>query len=72
MKTYNVTIPDNKNSFFLEFLELIGAKYEKETDIDFTLSDKQKKILLDQKNISLDECTDAEDLYKELKNKYEL
>jgi hypothetical protein len=41
-------------------------------ELSFTLSDEQKKILTDQDNISLDECTDAEDFYKELKGKYEL
>lgn len=41
-------------------------------ELSFTFSDEQKKILLDQENISLDECTDAEDFYKELKEKYEL
>lgn len=41
-------------------------------ELAFTLSDKQKKILTDQDNISLEECTDAEVFYKELKEKYEL
>ena len=72
MTTYNVQVPDNKNSFFLEFLELIGAKYEKETSDDFMLSEVQKRILLDQEDIRSEECTDAEDFYRELKNKYEL
>lgn len=72
MTTYNVSVPDNKKAFFLEFLELIGAQYEKESDLVFELSDEQKKILLEQENISLNECSDAEDFYKELKNKYEL
>ena len=43
MTTYNVSIPDNKDSFFREFLELIGAKYEKKQDT-FELSDEQKMI----------------------------
>lgn len=41
-------------------------------ELAYTLSDEQKKILTDQDNISLDECTDAEDFYNELKEKYEL
>lgn len=41
-------------------------------ELAFTLSNEQKKILTDQDNISLEECTDAEDFYKELKEKYEL
>lgn len=72
MTTYNVSIPDGKNSFFLEFLELIGAQYKKEDEIDFQLTDEQKKILLDQENISLEDCKDADDFYKEMKKKYDL
>lgn len=45
MTTYNVSIPENKNAFFLEILEFIGARYEKENDDSFELSDEQKKIL---------------------------
>ena len=41
-------------------------------ELAFTLSNEQKKILTDQDNVSLEECTDAEDFYKELKEKYEL
>ena len=72
MTTYNVSIPDGKNSFFLEFLELIGAQYKKEDEIDFELTQEQKQILLQQENISLDQCMDAEDFYKEMKKKYDL
>ena len=72
MTTYYVSIPEDKTSFFQEFLDMIGARYEKTEDDGFTLSDEQKKILTDQDNISLDECTDAEDFYNELKKKYEL
>ena len=41
-------------------------------ELAFTLSNEQKKILTDQDNVSLEYCTDAEDFYKELKQKYEL
>ena len=41
-------------------------------ELAFTLSNEQKKILTDQDNVSLEECTDADDFYKELKEKYEL
>ncbi|WP_310377423.1 hypothetical protein [Flavobacterium sp.] len=44
MITYNVLIPDNKQQFFQEFLELIGANYEKNNE-EFFISDEQKKIL---------------------------
>lgn len=45
MTTYNVSVPENKNAFFLEILEFIGAEYEKDNDDFFELSDEQKKIL---------------------------
>ena len=41
-------------------------------ELAFTLSNEKKKILTDQDNVSLEDCTDAEDFYKELKQKYEL
>lgn len=44
MTTYNVSIPDNKNSFFLELLELIGAKYERKEEND-VISEETKKML---------------------------
>jgi hypothetical protein len=44
MITYNVLIPDNKQQFFQEFLELIGANYEKDNQA-FFISNEQKKIL---------------------------
>lgn len=43
MITYHVTIPNNKNSFFLEFLKLIGAEYQEEAN--FELTEEQKKLL---------------------------
>lgn len=44
MISYNVSIPDNKQQFFQEFLELIGANYEKNNQ-DFSINNEQKKIL---------------------------
>lgn len=38
----------------------------------FTLSDEQKKHLLKQNNIPLDDCDDAEKVFEKLKEKYEL
>ncbi len=72
MTTYNVSIPDSKNAFFLEFLELIGAEYNKEDEMDFQLTEEQQQILLEQGNISVDECIDANDFFQEMKNKYDL
>ena len=72
MTTYNVSIPDSKNAFFLEFLELIGAEYNKEDEMDFQLTEEQQQILLEQGNISVDECIAANDFFQEMKNKYDL
>lgn len=72
MISYNVSIPENKELFFQEFLEMIGAQYKKEEEIDFELTQEQKQILLQQENISLDQCINAEDFYKEMKKKYDL
>ena len=74
MTTYNVSIPNEKSSFFKEFLDLIGAKYtEENNDVsDFVLSEKQKSILTEQNDISVDDCIDAEEFYNILKKKYEL
>lgn len=44
MNTYSVSIPENKNSFFLEFLDMIGARYEKKQE-EIELTEKQKKTL---------------------------
>jgi hypothetical protein len=41
-------------------------------DISFTLSEQQKKHLLKQNEVPLDKCVNAEDVYVQLKEKYEL
>lgn len=69
MTTYNVSIPDNKDSFFREFLELIGAKYEKKQDT-FELSDEQKMILDNQDDFLLSDYEDNESFVAELKKEY--
>lgn len=72
MTTYNVSIPDDKNSFFLEFLELIGAQYKKENEDSFELSDEQKKILDNQANLDISEYQDNDGFLDELKKEYGL
>jgi len=72
MTTYNVSIPDDKNSFFLEFLELIGAQYKKENKDSFELSDEQKKILDSQANLDISEYQDNDEFLDELKKEYGL
>ena len=41
-------------------------------EFTFTLTDKQKKHLLKQNDVPLEQCKDAEVVYQELKKKYDL
>lgn len=41
-------------------------------ELTFTLSEEQKKHLLKQNKVPLNQCIDAEDVYQQLKQKYEL
>jgi hypothetical protein len=41
-------------------------------DLTFTLSEEQKKHLLKQNDVPLGQCIDADDVYQQLKKKYEL
>jgi len=70
MISYRVTIPETKQSFFQEFLEIIGADYERKQD-DFQLSDKQKKMLDDRINADKNFIPAREALNK-LRKKYDL
>lgn len=72
MTTFNVSIPDNKTSFFQEFLDMIGAQYEKTDDNGFVLSEEQKKILDSQDDVPLSEYQDDDEFLDELKKEYGL
>jgi len=41
-------------------------------ELNFTLSEEQKKHLLKQNDVPLDQCIDAEDVYQQLKQKHGL
>jgi hypothetical protein len=41
-------------------------------ELTFTLSEEQKAHLLMQNEVPLDQCMDAEEVYQEVKQKYEL
>lgn len=71
MTTFNVTIPNDKTSFFLEFLELIGGKFERDLD-GFELSEEQKEFLLKQNKVPIEDCVSLEKSIEKLKLKYEL
>ena len=71
MISYNVTIPDEKQSFFQEFLEIIGADYEKKQD-EFQLSEEQKKVLDDRLKSGKKDFVSAREALNKLRQKYEL
>jgi hypothetical protein len=51
------------------YADALLKSQEKES---FVLSDDQKKTLLKQNNVPLEDCTEAHLVYKNLKNKYGL
>ena len=69
MISYNVSIPDEKQSFFQEFLEIIGADYEKKQD-DFELSTEQKKILDERLKSEKKDFVPARETLNKLRQKY--
>jgi len=64
---FNVSVPEDKTSFFLEVLELIGATYETRED-EFQLTEEQKVFLLRQNDVPVEDCIPALDLYESLSN----
>jgi len=71
MILYNVAIPENKQQFFQEFLELIGANYEKENQ-DFFITDQQKKILDERLKEDKTSFISARASLSQLREKYDL
>lgn len=71
MISFNVNIPDNKQHFFVEFLELIGAKYEKKQE-DFILTEEQKKLLDERLNEPKDSFVPAREQLSKVRKKYGL
>jgi len=71
MISYNVSIPENKQSFFQEFLDMIGADYEKKSD-DFKLSKEQKKILDNRLKEDKKNFAPAKEVLKQVRQKYDL
>ena len=71
MISYNVSIPEEKQSFFQEFLEIIGADYEKKQD-DFKLSNVQKKVLDERLKSEKKDFVPAREALNKLRQKYEL
>ena len=65
MTTFNVSVPEDKVSFFKEFLVLLGTDYTEYKD-DFMLSEEQKAILDSIDKIPLSQYTSDADLYKKI------
>ncbi len=72
MVSYKVNVPENKQSFFQEFLEMIGAEYEKNQNADFELSDSQKETLDVRLKADKKEFVSARESLEKLRKNYEL
>jgi hypothetical protein len=72
MVSYKVNVPDNKQSFFQEFLDLIGAEYEKNQNADFELSDVQKETLNERLKSEKNEFVSARESLEKLHKTYGL
>lgn len=71
MITYNVAIPESKQQFFQEFLELIGANFEKSNQ-DFYITDQQKKILDERLKEDKSSFLSARESLSQLRGEYGL
>lgn len=71
MTTYKVSVPEDKTSFFLEVLELIGATYESKEQ-SFKLTEEQQQFLLSQNDVPLDRCKSSDAVFEEVKERYGL
>lgn len=71
MTTFKVSVPEDKTSFFLEVLELIGATYESKEN-GFKLTKEQEQFLISQNNVSLEDCKSPDFVFENLKEKYDL
>ena len=71
MVSYKVFIPENKQSFFQEFLDMIGADYEISSD-NFELSEGQKRMLDKRLKQDKNDFTSAQEALNEARKKYGL
>ena len=71
MISFNVNIPESKHHFFVEFLELIGAKYERKQE-ESDLTEEQKKILDERLNESKASFVPARESLNHIRKKYGL
>ncbi|WP_338409659.1 hypothetical protein [uncultured Flavobacterium sp.] len=62
----------NAPSSILEKIWVYADTLLENKELTFTLSEEQKAHLLKQNDVPLDQCIDAEEVYQQLKQKYEL
>lgn len=72
MVSYKVNVPENKQSFFQEFLEMIGAEYEKNHSQELELSDEQIKTLDNRLESDKNEFVSARESLEKLRKTYGL
>lgn len=72
MVSYKVNVPENKQSFFQEFLEMIGAEYEKNQSQEFELSDAHIKTLDERLESDKNEFVSARESLEKLRKTYGL
>lgn len=72
MVSYKVNVPENKQSFFQEFMEMIGAKYEKNHSQELELSDEQIKTLDNRLESDKNEFVSARESLEKLRKTYGL
>jgi len=72
MVSYKVDVPESKESFFQEFLEMIGAAYEKNHSQQFELSDAHIKTLDERLESDKGEFVSARESLEKLRKTYGL
>lgn len=70
MAEFNVSVPENKKSFFLEFLKLIGAKYQEKKDFENPLTEEQKTMIDNRLDSKSEEFIPAREALIQLREKY--
>jgi hypothetical protein len=71
MTSYIVTLPNDKQDYFQEFLSTIGATYEK-TNIDIQITSELKQLLDERLQAPETDFIDARSALQELQKNYGL
>ena len=68
----NIKLKNAPQSVLERVIAYVDALLESQEKESFVLSDDQKRALLKQNNVPLEDCTKAQLVYENLKNKYGL